>query len=1114
MSYLVDFLKACGKVHQTGAAVPETSYYPALDALLSGMGASETPPVYAVTHVSGRGGEGSRNSGIPDLGLFCDSVETSGLERGMALGERLPERGVVEVKPPSERLDRVVSSAQVRNYLGRYGKVVVTNLREWRILRLNEAGKGVEHDRATLADSEESFWALTDNPEDLDGEVHQDVVEFLKRALEGEGAIARVDDLARFMGAQAKHALRRLEDVEIGALDDLRMSLEAGLGMQFHGESGERFFKSTLVQSLFYGVFSAWVLSRRKGEDVEDFRWRSSHWHLRVPVVQALFEQIAKPAHLKPLGLDRILDGTQETLRRVDTSRFFAEFDEGFAVQYFYEPFIGYFDPDLRTEYGIWYTPPEVVDYMVEHVDQALRSELGRENGLADENVWVLDPCVGTGSFLLAVANKIKDSLPDDGLAGEDLKKAVLSRLIGFELLPAPFVVSHLQLGLCLATAGAPLGDGERSAVYLTNSLTGWTDDELPRLPFKEFEAERQAASEVKQHAPILVVIGNPPYNGYASVTTKEEHDLVAPYRESIDTKNSLGDLYVRFFRIAERQIAERSGQGLICYISNFSYIHESGFVSMRDHLRSSFDDIYIDNLNGDSRETGKRTPDGAPDPSIFSTKFNRAGIQTGTAIGLFVRGAPPVDSQRLPAVIHYREFWGKTKRSELAALAAGPSTFEGFETVEVRPFNHGSFRPSVVADDYHEWTSIRDLATFVELGPNENRGSALIDPTKSEVADRVRRYLDPEISMAELATTASGPLTRKYAGFDPEKTRSALTEAGFDDSKLRRMVASPMDYQWAYVEEQHKLWNRSRPELLRHLDDGAKVLLLRNRAPRLQDGVPMLPCSALGNQHALHKDAYHIPLEIRTEASTVGGMFADEKEPNLSDWAKTYLAGVGIESIEDDYATVIWYHCLAISSSPAYEHENSGGITADWPRIPLPDNGRKLRQSARLGQTVWSLLDPTEVPKVALPQIGEIRSSRPNGAVDVNAGDLKVTAGWSRLQQGSKVMPSSGSLTWRSPVTEEEVSASSGMDVCDVYLNESTFWAGIPKRVWDLKIGGYQVLKKWLSYREHGPTTPSPLLGRSLTAAEVREFTDIVRRLSSFLEMGEELDANYHSIR
>jgi predicted helicase len=226
---------------------------------------------------------------------------------------------------------------------------------------------------------------------------------------------------------------------------------------------------------------------------------------------------------------------------------------------------------------------------------------------------------------------------------------AALSRVHEFELLPAPFVIAYLNIGLALDRLGAPLNSSsdERANIYLTNALTGWVADEMhPRLPFPEFEVERDRALNVKQSSPILVVIGNPPYNAFAGVTSRDEGDLAGPYKRHLAeewdiTKNNLNDLYIRFFRVAERRIAEQTGKGIVCFISNLSWLGDPSAVVMRHRCVREFDRIYIDNLNGDSRETGKKTPDGAPDPSIFSTKLNQAGIQVGTAISPLVRNAP-----------------------------------------------------------------------------------------------------------------------------------------------------------------------------------------------------------------------------------------------------------------------------------------------------------------------------------------------------------------------------------------------------------------------------------------------------------------------------------------
>jgi len=173
----------------------------------------------------------------------------------------------------------------------------------------------------------------------------------------------------------------------------------------------------------------------------------------------------------------------------------------------------------------------------------------------------------------------------EDALIGEDLKTAAQHRVFGFELLSAPFVIAHWQVGNLLAEVGAPLNAmaGERPAVYLTNALTGWEPPQGPRaqLPlFPELAVERDAAERVKQQVPILVVIGNPPYNAFAGTSPDEEEGLVEAYKEGLSStwrirKYNLDDLYVRFFRIGERRITA-TGRGIVCYISNYSYLKYS----------------------------------------------------------------------------------------------------------------------------------------------------------------------------------------------------------------------------------------------------------------------------------------------------------------------------------------------------------------------------------------------------------------------------------------------------------------------------------------------------------------------------------------------------------
>ncbi len=151
------------------------------------------------------------------------------------------------------------------------------------------------------------------------------------------------------------------------------------------------------MQTLFYGLFSAWVEVAREG--AAQFNWHAAGWDLHVPFIDMLFQRIATPEYLRPLDLEEPLDWAAGALNRVDRASFFARFNEADAVRYFYEPFLAAFDPKLRKELGVWYTPREIVRYMVDAwIACCAPSLLGGR--VADESVWVLDPAVARAPIL------------------------------------------------------------------------------------------------------------------------------------------------------------------------------------------------------------------------------------------------------------------------------------------------------------------------------------------------------------------------------------------------------------------------------------------------------------------------------------------------------------------------------------------------------------------------------------------------------------------------------------------------------------------------------------------------------------------------------------------
>ena len=1102
------------RVRASGGGTQERSLYGPLDNLLTAVGATLRPKVFCVQELADQG------AGHPDFGLYAAKQ----VQKGAPREGQTPERGVIEVKSPADDAWLTASGGQASRYWGRYRLVLVTNARDFVMLGEDAHGRPATLETLRLAGSESDFLRRLENPRAFARDAGARLGEYLARALSHRAALTEPKDLAWLLASYARDGLARVEAAG-GApqLAAVREALEEALGIRFEGERGRHFFRSTLVQTLFYGIFSAWVLWARteaatpKPErlftgipDAARFRWREAVWHLRAPVLRALFQQIADPGRLQPLGLTEVLDWTAAALDRVDRSAFFARFNKGEAVPYFYEPFLEAFDPDLRKQLGVWYTPSAVVRYMVARVDRALREDLGITDGLAAENVYVLDPCCGTGAYLAEVLRRIAANLDGRGLGalvGSRVKQAATERVFGFEIMPAPFVVAHLQVGLTMQDLDAPLAaDGtERAGVYLTNSLTGWeTRTNKPLLPFPELAEERDHAERVKQERPILVILGNPPYNGFAGMAVDEERELSDAYRTTKRVRRpegqGLNDLYVRFFRMAERRIVEKTGRGVVCFISNYSWLDGLSFTGMRERYLEAFDAVRIDCLNGDKYKTGKVAPDGSPDPSIFSTDGDPVGIQVGTAITTLVR---KVD-HRPTGEIGFRHLWGQAKREELIATSEAEPVALYDGSKPVLPLGL-PFVQTAVSDEWFDWPALPDLFPVSFPGVQTKRDSFLIDIDLDRLRSRIAKYFDPALSHEEIERQYPAAM-KSSSGFvvrDAREVRkSLLARGGPVESQLVRHAYRPFDKRWLYWEAGHGLLGRPVPDYKPHVFDG-NVWLVTQQKPRRNWSPPQV-ISHLGCLDLLDRGATCIPVWLRDDG--LGSDAGGSRHANLSATAQRYLDRLGA-GVED-----LFHHVLATLHDPDYRRANAGALRMEWPRIPLPGWGdgesegvaATLAHSAARGRELARLLDPdTPVPGVTEGELrpGIVAIAVPSTADGRNmtGEDFALTAGWGHSGSADAVMPGQGRAVERAYTPSEraargDAASMLGRTTFDIYLNPTAFWCNIPAAVWTYKLGGYQVLKKWLSYRERG------ILGRALTPHEVQHFTDIARRITAIL--------------
>ncbi len=732
-------------------------------------------------------------------------------------------------------------------------------------MALDENGNSVEMESYHLAENEQAFWEQLEFPQKFIKEHEERFTEYLKRVMLQPAIINTPEDVAWFLASYARDARSRVELSDLHALQPIREALEEALGVKFEGKKGEQFFQSSFVQTLFYGVFAAWVLwSKKQGNSDRQgrFNWHDAVWYLHVPMIRALFEQLATPTTLGSLRLEEVLDWTAAMLNRVRPQVFFDRFKEDQALQYFYEPFLQAFDPDLRKQLGVWYTPIEVVRYMVKRVDTVLREELDVPDGLADQNVYVLDPACGTGAFLVEILNCIEQTLRDkgeDALVPLEIRRAVLERIFGFELLPAPFVVAHLQLGLFLQKVGVPLSDrgDEREQVFLTNALTGWEPPQEPKrkLPFPGLEEERDAAERIKRERPILVILGNPPYDGFAGVAIDEERALTNAYRTVKHVPppegQGLNNLFVRFFRMAERRIVEKTGKGIVCFISPYTWLDGRSFTGMRERYLEAFDRIWVDSLNGDKFKTGKLTPDGQPDPSIFSTDLNREGIQVGTSVALLVRKEDHAPTNS----VLFRDFWGKEKQSELLAATENQPPYEEIEPVDYLGL---PFTPIQSKGEYEHWPALSDLFPASFPGVKTSRDDVVVDINQDQLVARMKKYFDPGLSNEQMRRIAPSAM-ENAARFDAMKVREHLLKRGFLPENIVPYVYRPFDLRWLYWEPETKLLDEKRAEYFPQIFEGNIWIgaVSQNR----KEFNPPLVASRLCSLHVIERGANFFPL-------------------------------------------------------------------------------------------------------------------------------------------------------------------------------------------------------------------------------------------------------------
>jgi hypothetical protein len=855
-------------------------------------------------------------------------------------------------------------------------------------------------------------------------------------------------------------------------------------------------FADMYAQTISYGLFTARCHIDEKtlfGEDkqaifhgmngkVQEFTREHAAFMLPKtnPFLRSVFGHIAGP-DLDP-RVAWLVDDLVQLLRQADMGEVLRDFARKKGrrdpVVHFYETFLAEYDPKMRKKRGVYYTPDEVVSYIVRSVDWLLKDKFGIRRGLADESkitvngkethkVLILDPAVGTGTFLFEAVDLIHSRFKrQEGMWSGYVREHLLPRLFGFELQMAPYAVCHMKLGLELAETGYDFESDERLGIYLTNTLQE-AEETSKNLFVRWLSEEARKANEVKKHLPIMVVIGNPPYAGISANHGSWINSLLTPYRQvdgeplgekKVWVKND----YVKFIRFGQWRI-EQTGQGVLAFITDHSYLDSPTFRGMRQNLMETFDQIYILNLHGNSKRK-ETSPDGGKDENVFD-------ILQGTAISVFVR-----DHSRHEDRVFYADLWGK-RAVKYEFLAQGSAEHTEWERIEpIAPFYEFVPVATIHMKEYEEGWPVTRVFRIGSNGVQTSRDNLVVALNEGELRDRFARIRDVRIE--------DDALKREFAIEDKEfwsftDARKRLLQDVDWDVHLCRYVYRPFDCKALFASKDFV--HRLRYEVMRHLSAKNRGICVGRAGLVSSTAWDIVFCIADMCDHNLfyRGSSFNMPLYLYPTAQQVDMDYEhwprgkDGRVPNLSRDFVNQLAGrVDLSFVSDGRGDLtqtfgpenILDYIYAVLHSSEYRQRYAEFLKIDFPRIPWPMDKTSFIQVCEVGMQLTSL------------HLMESES-------------LDDEKKWPVFPRGGSGLVEKGYPTYVAHADQPQKGR--------VYINKDQYFEGVPLEVWEFHIGGYQVCEKWLKDRR----------GRQLAYDDIRHYQKIVVVLAETIRLMKEVD-------
>lgn len=935
--------------------------------------------------------------------------------------------GYIEAKKPKTyNLDPISVSEQLKRYLATFPNLILTNFYEF---RLYQHGQFI--DSVTIASPiNATQMHITPPASHVD-----DLAALLTRYF--SFSLPAITDPKSLANALAKRTrfLRdeiitiELAEEEMQGKKVLLNFYESFKKLLINNLSIEQ-FADLYAQTLTYGIFAA--RTRSEGEFNRELIYKYIPGTLGILKSIFRFISLEEPPKALAVLIDDIADILFNTDIQKILHRFYIEGKGRDPIVHFYETFLSEYDPKLREKRGVYYTPDPVVRYIVRSIHSLLKSHFAKDDGLASDDVTILDPAAGTLTFpaeAIKVAIEEHKSKYGSGSIHKLIKHHILTHFYAIELMMAPYTVGHLKISYLLAEHGYELSEDERFKLYLSNTL----EPDIPlqtELPISHDISEECAlANKVKHQDPILVIMGNPPYSGasensntWTESLLKTDLDGAQSYYtvdgKPLNEKNPkwLQDDYVKFLRFAQWKI-HKAGKGIVGMITNHGYLDNPTFRGMRQSLMHTFNEIYVLDLHGNTKKK-ETSPDGSKDENVFD-------IQQGTAIILMVKGI----SAKEKKVLHH-ELFGlrQIKYDWLDNNQFKAQTYQ--ELSPSSPFY--LFRPEATGNEHYlKWKSLPEIFPVKSVGIVTARDGLTIQDTPNQVRKTIHHFasLDPETARVAYQ------LGKDARDWKVEYAQKDLKDSGISDNNIVPILYRPFDSRYTYYTGKSRGFHcMPRNEVMRHMLEDNVGMVIGRQGLAVGDNqlwnLVTIAQSITDFNLFYRGGGLIVPLYLYPDEHKEDIFASSEREFNISKELLERFA----KQWQGFQPEQLFYYVYAVLHSNQYRERFAQYLRMDFPRILITDDYELFSKLAEFGKELADI-HLLKSPRLS-PPLARYQGSGPNDMVE----SIKYDG-----DQGT------------------------------VQINDDKHFEGISPVLWNFHIGGYQVLHKYLKDRK-GKSIADPI--------------------------------------